>query len=154
MHRHMLGRARALQDLPSWTRFPLPQPELERDRAGFARYFDNHDGNALPPTWLTSGDAEYTQWVRDIKTPDTFHGNFLVWESRYTDPEYLSTLTLGQFGSEVELGLHDWLHMRWASVPRDPSTACRCRRRARRMILPNAGSPNRTIFSVTRFHPM
>jgi hypothetical protein len=30
-------------------------------------------------------------------------------------------LTLGQFGSEVELGLHDWLHMRWASVPRDPS---------------------------------
>lgn len=69
MHRHMLGSARALQDLPSWSRFPLPQPELERDRAGFARYFDNHDGNALPPTWLASGDEEYTQWVRDIKTP-------------------------------------------------------------------------------------
>ncbi|MDD1961118.1 PvdJ/PvdD/PvdP-like protein [Pseudomonas sp. 39004] len=120
MHRHMLGSARALQDLPSWARFPQPQPELERDRAGFARYFDNHDGNALPPTWLASGDAEYTQWVRDIKSPDTYHGNFQVWESRYSDPEYLSTLTLGQFGSEVELGLHDWLHMRWASVPRDP----------------------------------
>jgi hypothetical protein len=30
-------------------------------------------------------------------------------------------LTLGQLGSEMELGLHDWLHMRWASVPRDPS---------------------------------
>lgn len=120
MHRHMLGAARAIQDLPSWTRFPLPQPELERDRQGFARYFDNQDGNALPPTWLASDDDEYTQWVRDIKSAETFHGNFEVWESRYSDPQYLSKLTLGQFGSELELGLHDWLHMRWASVPRDP----------------------------------
>ncbi|CAG8871186.1 hypothetical protein PS627_04346 [Pseudomonas fluorescens] len=120
MHRHMLGTARSLQDLPSWPSFPLPQPELERDRAGFARYFDNQDGNALPPTWLAAGDTQYTQWVSDIKNADTFHGNFQVWESRYTDAQYLSQLTLGQFGSEVELGLHDWLHMRWASVPRDP----------------------------------
>lgn len=121
MHRHMLGSARSMQDLPSWLNFPTPQPELERDRQGFARYFDNHDGFALPPTWLASDDAEYTQWVSDIKTAETYHSNFQVWESRYRDPRYLSTLTLGQFGSEVELGLHDWLHMRWASVPRDPS---------------------------------
>ena len=121
MHRHMLRAARSMQGLPSWTAFPLPQPELERDRAGFARYFDNHDGSALPPTWLAEGDEVYTQWLSDIKQPETFHSNFEVWESRYRDPRYLSTLTLGQFGSEVELGLHDWLHMRWASVPRDPS---------------------------------
>lgn len=121
MHRHMLGTARSMQDLPSWQRFPLPQPELERDRTGFARYFDNHDGTALPPTWLADGDDAYSQWVSDIKTAETYHSNFQVWESRYRDPRYLSKLTLGQFGSEVELGLHDWLHMRWASVPRDPS---------------------------------
>src|SRR3546814_417659 len=117
----MLGTARSFQPLPSWPRFPLPQPELERDRLGFARYFDNHDGTALPPTWLASGDEQYAQWVSDIKTAETYHSNFQVWESRYRDPRYLSKLTLGQFGSEVELGLHDWLHMRWASVPRDPS---------------------------------
>src|SRR5690606_24883139 len=52
MHRHMLAAARALQPLPSWSRFPLPQPELERDRLGFARYFDNLDGCSVPPTWL------------------------------------------------------------------------------------------------------
>ena len=121
MHRHMLRTARSMQHLPSWPAFPLPQPELERDRAGFARYFDNHDGSALPPTWLAEGDELYTQWLSDIKQPETYHSNFEVWESRYRDPRYLSTLTLGQFGSEVELGLHDWLHMRWASVPRDPS---------------------------------
>ncbi|NWB93987.1 pyoverdine maturation tyrosinase PvdP [Pseudomonas agarici] len=121
MHRHMLATARSMQDLPSWQRFPLPQPELLRDRQGFVRYFDNHDGYSIPPTWLADGDAEYTQWVSDIKNTETFHSNFLVWESQYRDPRYLSRLTLGQFGSEIELGLHDWLHMRWASVPRDPS---------------------------------
>ncbi|EJM23956.1 hypothetical protein PMI22_00970 [Pseudomonas sp. GM21] len=121
MHRHMLGTARSMQDLPSWPHFPLPQPELARDRLGFAQYCDNHDGTALPPTWLADDDAEYSKWVSDIKTAETYYSNFQVWESRYRDPRYLSKLTLGQFGSEVELGLHDWLHMRWASVPRDPS---------------------------------
>ncbi|MDF3201285.1 PvdJ/PvdD/PvdP-like protein [Pseudomonas sp. 1912-s] len=121
MHRHMLGTARSMQDLPSWPYFPQPQPALERDRQGFIRYFDNHDGFALPPTWMASDDAEYTQWVSDIKAAETYHSNFEVWESQYRDPRYLAKLTLGQFGSEVELGLHDWLHMRWASVPRDPS---------------------------------
>jgi hypothetical protein len=121
MHRHMLGHARAVQPLPSWQRFPMPQPELMRDRQGFARYFDNPDGCSLPPTWSAAGDDEYTQWVSDVKSAETYHSNFEVWESQYRDPRYLSKLTLGQFGSEVELGLHDWLHMRWASVPRDPS---------------------------------
>lgn len=121
MHRHMLGTARSMQHLPSWEYFPLPQPELIRDRLGFARYFDNHDGTALPPTWTAAGDDEFSQWVSDIKTAETYESNFQVWESQYRDPAYLARLTLGQFGSEVELGLHDWLHMRWASVPRDPS---------------------------------
>ena len=121
MHRHMLGTARSMQELPSWEFFPLPQPELIRDRVGFARYFDNHDGSALPPTWTAAGDDEFSQWVSDIKTAETYESNFQVWESQYRDPAYLARLTLGQFGSEVELGLHDWLHMRWASVPRDPS---------------------------------
>lgn len=122
MHRHMLGTARSMQDLPSWQHFPLPQPELLRDRLGFARYFDNHDGGSLPPCWLAQDDDEYSQWVSDIKATETYQGNFLVWESQYRDPRYLAKLTLGQFGSEIELGLHDWLHMRWASVPRDPSS--------------------------------
>ncbi|WP_028694441.1 hypothetical protein [Pseudomonas cremoricolorata] len=121
MHRHMLASARALQPLPAWQHFPLPQPPLERDRLGFARYFDNQDGNALPPTWLADEDETYTEWVSGIKREETFHANFALWESQYRDPRYLAGLTLGQLGSEMELGLHDWLHMRWAAVPRDPS---------------------------------
>ncbi|WP_411388100.1 PvdJ/PvdD/PvdP-like protein [Pseudomonas sp. MPB23] len=121
MHRHMLGTARSMQHLPSWPQFPAPQPALELDRQGFLRYFDNHDGFALPPAWTAPDDRDYTQWVSDIKAAETYHSNFQVWESQYRDPRYLAKLTLGQLGSEMELGLHDWLHMRWASVPRDPS---------------------------------
>lgn len=120
MHRHMLGTARSMQDLPSWTHFPLPQPSVELDRQGFARYYDNHDGYCVPPSWRAPGDNAYGQWVSAIKAGETFCSNFQVWESQYQDPLYLSRLTLGAFGSELEMNLHDWLHMCWASVPRDP----------------------------------
>ncbi|AMA46434.1 pyoverdine maturation tyrosinase PvdP [Pseudomonas alabamensis] len=121
MHRHMLGQARRLQDLPSWPQFPLPQRSVERDRQGFIRYCENHDGLSVPPAWQAPGDEAYGQWVSAIKTDETFCSNFQVWESQYQDPLYLSKLSLGAFGSELEMTLHDWLHMCWASVPRDPS---------------------------------
>ncbi|MHC6224840.1 pyoverdine maturation tyrosinase PvdP [Pseudomonas sp. X10] len=121
MHRHMLGTARSLQDLPSWSHFPLPQPSVDFDRQGFARFHDNHDGCCVPPSWQAPGDDEYGQWVSAIKASETFCSNFQVWESQYQDPLYLSKLSLGAFGSELEVNLHDWLHMCWATVPRDPS---------------------------------
>lgn len=121
MHRRMLAKARSLQDLPSWQRLPPPAVPLEYDRAGFIRYFENADGCSVPPAWVAVDDDEYSQWLHGLKSADAYHGNFQVWESQYQDPAYLAKLTLGQFGSELELGLHDWLHMRWASVTRDPS---------------------------------
>ncbi|OLF52996.1 twin-arginine translocation signal domain-containing protein [Pseudomonas chlororaphis] len=122
MHRHMLLHARSLQpDLASWQQIPLPSPRLEQDRQAFIRYYENHDGCSVPPAWVADDDEEFTQWLHGLKSDAAFYGNFQVWESQYRDPEYLSRLTLGQFGSEVELGLHDWLHMRWADVSRDPA---------------------------------
>ncbi|AHC65556.1 pyoverdine maturation tyrosinase PvdP [Pseudomonas aeruginosa] len=121
MHRHMLHTARSMQDLPSWKRLPRPAVPLEFDRPGFIRYFDNPDGFSVPPAWVAVGDDEYSEWLRGLKSAEAYHSNFLAWESQYQDPEYLAKLTLGQFGSEMELGMHDWLHMRWATVTRDPS---------------------------------
>ncbi|HEX8544865.1 MAG TPA: PvdJ/PvdD/PvdP-like protein [Pseudomonas sp.] len=120
MHRHMLTLARPLNAPPAWRHFPLPQPAAEQDWVGFARYFENVDGCSVPPTWLTPADDKFTEGVELIKSPETFHTNFQMWDSRYRDADYLSSLTLGQFGTELELGLHDWLHIRWASIPRDP----------------------------------
>lgn len=121
MHRHMLTIARTLNAPPAWRHFPLPQPPVEQDWAGFARYYENLDGCSVPPMWLTPSDEQFTEGVELLKTPEAFHANFQMWDSRYRDADYLSRMTLGQFGSELELGLHDWLHIRWASLPRDPS---------------------------------
>ncbi|MBF7143916.1 PvdJ/PvdD/PvdP-like protein [Pseudomonas sp. LY10J] len=120
MHRFMLGEAAKLGAPEPWAFFPLPRPAVDTDRVAFIRYFENHDGRSIPPTWLAPGDETYSQGMASIKSRDVYDGNFQVWESRYRDPEYLANMTLGQFGSELELSLHDWLHMCWASVARAP----------------------------------
>jgi len=122
MHRHMLSGARLLQpDLKCWARLPLPSPFIEHDRVGFIRYHENQDGASVAPGWEAEGDLEYTQWLQEVKGSETFFSNYQVWESQYQDPQYLSRLTLGEFGSEMELGIHDWMHIRWATVGRDPN---------------------------------
>ncbi|PVZ20033.1 hypothetical protein SAMN05660463_00778 [Pseudomonas sp. URIL14HWK12:I9] len=121
MHRHMLGIARTKNAPPPWQHFPLPVPMAETDRVGFIRYFENAHGTSAPPTWLAPEDEAYSLGVARIKSRDTFFGNFQVWESRFRDPQYLASMTLGQFGSAIEMTLHDWLHICWAGVPRDPA---------------------------------
>jgi hypothetical protein len=122
MHRWMLTRVRSMQDFPSWKSLPLPQPYLEYDVDAFARYVGNADGLSVPPAWEASGDDELTAWLRGIKSSEGFFGNFQYWESQLQDPAYLSRVCLGELGSRIELGVHDWLHMRWASVCRNPNT--------------------------------
>ena len=42
---------------------------------------------------------------------------FIPWEQQYTKPDYLSRVTLGQLGAELEFSIHNAMHMRWASQP-------------------------------------
>lgn len=121
MHRHMLTIARTMNAPPAWRHFPPPQPSVEHDRAGFVRWHENTNGCSVPALWLAPADETFTEGVHILKSEEAFYGNFQMWDSRYRDAEYLSRLTLGQFGSEMELGLHDWAHIRWASLPRDPA---------------------------------
>ena len=44
------------------------------------------------------------------------------WDRQYKDPAYLCTLTLGELGTLLEWTVHNDMHMRWASAPRDPRT--------------------------------
>jgi hypothetical protein len=37
-------------------------------------------------------------------------------------PNILTQLTLGAYGNLLEMTIHNWMHMRWASVPRDPAS--------------------------------
>jgi hypothetical protein len=122
MHRRMLGQVRVLQDFPSWRSLPAPRPYIEHGVDAFANYVMNVDGLSVPPAWEAPGDAEFNQWLRNIKSSEGYYGNIQLWEAQFQNPEYLSTLCLGELGSRIELGIHDWLHMRWASVGRDPNS--------------------------------
>lgn len=122
MHRRMLRHARSFQPLPSWRSLPSPRPPLDHDARAFADYLANADGFSVPPAWESRGDTAFNRWLLNIKSSEGFYSNFQLWEAQYQNPDYLSTLCLGELGSRIELGLHDWLHMRWASVCRDPNS--------------------------------
>ncbi len=150
----MLHTARSMQDLPSWRRLPLPGVPLAHDRVGFLRYFDNPDGCSVPPAWVAVDDDEYTGVAAWAEKRRGLSRQFPGLGSQCQDPEYLAKLTLGQFGSEMELGMHDWLHMRWASVTRDPSNGAPVMSDRVPSDFPRAGSARRTTSSATRFPPM
>jgi hypothetical protein len=41
------------------------------------------------------------------------------WENQYTDRNYLSQITLEEFGSRLEYTIHNRMHMRWAAKPKE-----------------------------------
>lgn len=122
MHRHMLHGVRRAQDLRSWRTLPAPRPPLAQGAQAFVDYLSNRDGYSVPPAWEAGADMHFAQWLHYIKSSQGFHANFQLWEAQLRDPAYLSTLCLGELGSRIELGIHDWLHMRWASIARDPDS--------------------------------
>lgn len=64
------------------------------------------------PAWNTAPDI-----IKERKTA-IYYNNFIVgWENDYTDPGFLSQLTLGQLGSKLEYTIHNAMHLRWASDP-------------------------------------
>ena len=63
----------------------------------------------VPPAWMDG--------VRLVKSDEYFETRFIPWEQQYTNPEYLSRVSLGQLGAEIEFSIHNAMHMRWASQP-------------------------------------
>ncbi|WP_165492377.1 PvdJ/PvdD/PvdP-like protein [Stutzerimonas kirkiae] len=122
MHRDMVLKARAMQPLLSWPNLPPPRPYIGHGVQAFIDYVENHDGYSTPPFWEIPGDDDFNAWLLGIKSSEGYFGNFQLWEAQYQNPEYLSTLCLGELGSRIELGIHDWLHMCWASLARDPNS--------------------------------
>ena len=64
--------------------------------------------------------------LEEIKSVEYFEQFIAPWERQYTDPDYLSGVTLGQLGSDIEFTIHNDMHMRWAApsaVGYRPTTA-------------------------------
>ena len=123
MHRRMIRDARARDgELQAWVTLPRVGP-LSSFAPGFREaQVGNPDGFAVPPAWVVPGDPGTSDWLHEIRRPSSLYAPFRVWEQQFTNPRYLATLSLGEMGSRIEWTIHNWMHMRWASAPRDPRT--------------------------------
>ncbi|WP_334169854.1 hypothetical protein [Zoogloea sp.] len=122
MHRRMVGTVRALDpSARSWSRVPQPTFPVSFDAGTKATSAGNVDGNALPNAWVVPGDPNTTAWLVELRKTSTLYSRFTAWETLYTDPRYLATVSLAELGSRIEFTIHNWMHMRWASMPRDPN---------------------------------
>jgi hypothetical protein len=55
--------------------------------------------------------------VRDLKTPAFFWNRMNWWQSDFTDPVYLRSVSLGELGSKLEGTVHNQMHIRWSAYP-------------------------------------
>jgi hypothetical protein len=106
-----------------WVTIPGPEPlVIEPDFSDGAPSFTmpgNPRGFSVPPAWFPE-DKGMSQRLAALKTADFYWSRMRWWDRQCKDPAYLSTLTLGELGTLLEWTVHNDMHMRWASVPRDP----------------------------------
>lgn len=120
MHRQMIAHVRSMQSITSWRILPDRLALASFDVGFKASQVGNPDGFALPDAWIIEGDPRTTHWLHDLRRNSTFYARFRFWEAQYTDPTYLSRVTLGELGARIEWTIHNWMHMRWTSITRDP----------------------------------
>lgn len=111
MHRQMLALA---NDILARVNSP-DYPRVE----GWPRVPSPGDTDYPVPEFPDSG-------LEEIKSDGYFYQTILPLGRRYTDADYLGSVTLGQLGSDIEFTIHNDLHMRWAApspVGYRPSTA-------------------------------
>ena len=58
---------------------------------------------------------DYPGLNADQKTDAYFQDPIQTWEATYTSQNYLQGVTLGQLGSDIEMTIHNDMHVRWAA---------------------------------------
>lgn len=104
MFRHLMAREGA--PIVAWNTIPRP----------------GAPGDAVPPAWPVPRNPAFERRIRALKTDEYYWSRMRWWDQQFKDPTYLSTLTLGEFGSLVEYSVHNDMHIRWSAPPRDPHT--------------------------------
>lgn len=121
MHRRMVHHVRTLDPrVRSWRSVPRPEFPVSFAEGTIASTVGNLDGNAVADPWIVPGDPDTTSWLVELRETSTLYSMFTAWEVLYTNPQYLASISLAELGSRIEFTIHNWMHMRWASVPRDP----------------------------------
>lgn len=120
MHRRMIQMVREKYSFRNWRRLPAPEPissfapEFPKDRVG------NPNGFAVPEAWDIPDDPGTTKWLGRVKSDSMFTSQFQRWEAEFTNSDYLNAVSLAELGARLEWTIHNWMHMRWSSAPKDP----------------------------------
>ena len=132
MHRQMVIEVNAgLQKLGQppirgWSTIPGPGPlTMDPDYSQIVPTLPppgNPTGFSVPASWSPPGAETMSQRLQALKSAEFYWSRMRWWDRQYKDPAYLATLSLGELGTLIEWTVHNDMHMRWASVPRDPKT--------------------------------
>jgi hypothetical protein len=131
MHRQMIDMVDELskketgQPVPRWLTIPAPgplvvEPKFE-SKPIVVSVAGNPDGYAVPPVWNTASET-LNRRLASLKADSFYWSRMRWWDRRFKNPQYLRTLALGELGALLEYSVHNDMHMRWASMPRDPRT--------------------------------
>jgi hypothetical protein len=132
MHRKMISMVREEYDrkgipyIESWKILPRSNAQQfaysEQDDPAnpgkkIYRFDAANSGFMVPPAQPSDPDV-----LKYLKSPEFFSSVMAQLERQYRSPSYLSALSLGALGNLLEFTIHNWMHMRWSSVSRDPDT--------------------------------
>ncbi len=79
-------------------------------------------GNEVPPAWSIPELPTLERRITALKSDTFYWSRMRAWDQQFKDPSHLATLTLGELGAALEFSVHNDMHMRWSSLPRDPDT--------------------------------
>jgi hypothetical protein len=84
-------------------------------------------GNMVHPAYLvpSENDEEDRAFLKRmilLKNPEYLTYVMLRLERIFKNKMFLATISLGALGNLIEFEIHNQMHMRWSTVPRDPSS--------------------------------
>lgn len=109
MHRGMIAAVNAKLEEVKDPNYPVIVPWGEIPRPGSADY-------PVPPPYPT-GDSDLDARLVKVKSDEYFNEMMLAWEAKYTDPAVLRSMSLGKLGANLEVTVHNNMHMRWSGPP-------------------------------------
>lgn len=114
MHREMIGM---VQDIyKSAGQPPITGWSLIQAPGG-----DPANGFDIPPNWKQT-DQTTARRLEVLKSDAFYWTSMRAADRQFKNAAYLSSLSLGALGAILEFTIHNDMHMRWASQPRDPAT--------------------------------
>lgn len=138
MHRRMIKMVHSVYDTAgkprpsSWKQIPAPglgqyvyieKPDPSNPELKILE-LDTESSGAMvpPPTREFMTQVGGTAFFEFNKSPRGYSNLMRHVVTSLRSPRVLAQLTLGAYGNLIEFTVHNWMHMRWATLSRDPKT--------------------------------